>query len=114
MSATPPDPGVPSSLPTDFAACSYDATTHALRDATGAPVCLVVASDTGAAPTATRWALEGTRTRCPVALLSSDTYALVCAGVVAGGLLVSGGTTYHLRAVRHPGDGNVWMEPTTT
>lgn len=113
MSATPPDPGIPASLPTDFAACSYDAATHGLRDSSGVPVALVLASDPSVAPSAVRWAMEGTRTRCPAVMLSADTYALVCAGVVASGLLVSGGVTYHLRAVRRPIDGTLWMEPQT-
>ena len=114
MSATPPDPGIPSSLPTDFATCSYDATTHSLRDRTGTPIFLVLANDDGVPPSGIRWTLDGPRTRCPTVQLAAETFALVCAGVVAGGYLISGGTTYHLRAVRHPSDGTVWMEPSTT
>lgn len=114
MSATPPDPGIPSSLPTDFAACSYDPTLHGLRDGRGNPLLLVLANDDGVPPSGVRWTLDGPRTRCPTALLTRETFALVCAGVISGGFLISGGVTYHLRAVRHPTDGTVWMEPSTT
>lgn len=90
----------------------YDASNHALRSSSGDLAYLVLAEQP-AGNHDVRWTIDPPRTPCPIVLLDQATYDLLAAGTVVNGLLVSGGVTYHLRAVRHM-DGSVWMTPSTT
>jgi hypothetical protein len=112
MSATPPDPGIPVSLPSSVARYAYDDTNHALKSSSGDLAYLVLAEEPSGNH-GVRWTIDPPRTPCPVVLLDQATYDMLVAGTVTDGLLVSGGVTYHLRAVRHM-DGSVWMTPSTS
>lgn len=105
MSFTPPQPGIPSSFLAAVAACTFDATANALRDASGTLRYPVVAQ-ASAGGALVEWGVDGAASPCPRALLTQQTYEILTLGALqTDGSIFFRGSHYRMNAAGTSGGG---------